>query len=333
MNKFIGKIALMTATMLWAGCDESDKKADESAKPQNVLEQTKKDILETVKNEKCGYPLIFEQPKLSGVSPLYGCCKTETEYLEDYSFEENGVFVEVSKWTKRGKKSNRDFKIIEKNIRGEAKVLFDFYKSFFEKNQLYMHSVLINVSLSKRGAVKKVVINSPKAEYAVFEKQIVDCMKQLRFKGLASSAFTLHFSFYIPVKENKLSNWDEWQQALSKSIVKAPKKSDIVVVYGFGLDVNYIWYVCRRRTPMLRHISRRYLKKNPKSNGTVVLKIDIGFGGFIEKIEIDFSTTGYKEFDEDVRNAVSRWFFGEKQIQGTIKIPFTFYRDDGAKNL
>lgn len=108
-SKYLGKFALMTAAMLWAGCNESDKKADESARPQNVLEQTKKNILETVKNEKCGYPLIFELPKVSGVSPLYGCCKTETEYLEDYSFEENGVFVEVSKWTKRGKKIKSGF--------------------------------------------------------------------------------------------------------------------------------------------------------------------------------------------------------------------------------
>ena len=91
-SKCFSKIALMSAAVLWAGCSESDKKADESARPQNVLEQTKKNILETVKNEKCGYPLIFELPKVSGVSPLYGCCKTETEYLEDYSFEEKRCF-------------------------------------------------------------------------------------------------------------------------------------------------------------------------------------------------------------------------------------------------
>lgn len=337
-SKYLGKLAMMTAAVLWAGCGDSELEADElvsqtnvQVKSQKVQEQPKKGllgILDAVQVFKPGYHPIIELPKLSGVTPLYGCCKTEKEYLEDFSFEEEGVFVEVSKWTKRGKKSNRDFKIIEKKIRGEAKVLFDFYKSFFEKNRLYMYSVFLKVSLDKKGVVKNIVVNSPEAEYAAFENQIVDYVKNLRFKGFASSTFSMDLNFYIPMKENKLSNWDEWQQALSKRFVKAPKRSDIVVVDAYGLDINDIWRVCRQRTPFLRQIYRNYLKKNPKFSGTVVLKIEVGFGGFFKKVEIDSSTTGDNEFDEKIRNAVSRWSFGKKQIQGTFKIPFTFYEKE-----
>ena len=334
-SKYLGKIALTAAAVLWAGCSDSELEADEpinvQVKSQKVQEQPKKGrlgILEAVQVFKPGYHPIIELPKLSGVTPLYGCCKTEKEYLEDFSFEEEGVFVEVSKWTKRGKKSNRDFKIIEKNIRGEAKVLFDFYKSFFEKNRLYMYSVFLKVSLDKKGVVKNIVVNSPEAEYAAFENQIVDYVKNLRFKGFASSAFSMNLNFYIPMKENKLSNWSEWRQALSKRSVKTPNRSDIVVVDAYGLDINDIWRVCRQRTPFLRQIYRNYLKKNPKFSETVVLKIEVGFGGFFKKVEIDSSTTGDNEFDEKIRNAVSRWSFGKKQIQGTFKIPFTFYEKE-----
>ena len=334
-SNYLGKIALMTAAVLWAGCSDSDLEVDESLSQTNVQEKSQKhqnqsqiEILNAVKIFKPGYHPKIDLPKLSGGSPLYGCCETEKEYLEDYSFEEEGVFVEVSKWTKHGKKSTRNFKIIEKIIHGDSKKLFYIYKSFFDKNRLYMHSVTLRVSLNKKGDVKNIEVDSPKMEYAAFEKQVVDYVKQLYFKGLASSAFTLRFNFYIPIKEYGLSNWNEWWQALSRRSVEAPKRSDIVVVDAFGLDINDIWRVCRQRTPFLRQIYRNYLNKNPKFSGSVVLKIDIGFGGLIENVEIDSSTTGDNEFDEKIRNAVSRWNFGKKQISGTFKVPFKFYEKE-----
>lgn len=306
-SKYLGKLALMAASVLWAS-----------------------DVDDAVKYVESEYSSLAALLNTSSTTVLYGCCETENEYLDEFSFEDKGVFVEVYKWTKHGKKGYRDFKIVERTVRGEIKKLFEAYKSFFEKEQLYMHTVSLSVSLGKKGAVKNVEIKSAETGYETFDKQIADRVKQLSFKGFTSSSFSLDFNFYIPIKELQLSNWAEWQQALINGLVKAPKKSDIAVVYGFGLDVNYIWYVCRRRTPMLRHLYKKYLRKNPKFSGTVVLKIDVGFGGLIEKIEIDSSTTGYKEFDEDVRTFVSRWFFGEKQIQGSVKIPFTFY--EGSHN-
>ena len=54
-SKYLGKIALMTAAVLWAGCGDSDKKADETvpqtsvkAKMQQVQEQPKKDIVDSL---------------------------------------------------------------------------------------------------------------------------------------------------------------------------------------------------------------------------------------------------------------------------------------------
>ncbi len=54
-SKYLGKIALMTAAALWAGCSDSEKKADETvsqtsvkAEPQQVQEQLKKETVESV---------------------------------------------------------------------------------------------------------------------------------------------------------------------------------------------------------------------------------------------------------------------------------------------
>ena len=54
-SKYLGKIALMTAAVLWAGCGDSDKKADETvtqtsvkAEPQQVQGQLEKETVESV---------------------------------------------------------------------------------------------------------------------------------------------------------------------------------------------------------------------------------------------------------------------------------------------
>ena len=83
-SKYLGKIALMTAAVLWAGCSDSELEADEpisqtnvQVKSQKVQRQPKKGLLDAVQVFKPGYHPIIELPKLSGVTPLYGCCKTE----------------------------------------------------------------------------------------------------------------------------------------------------------------------------------------------------------------------------------------------------------------
>ena len=57
-SKYLGKIALMAAAVLWAGCNDSEKKADEPLLQKNVKaeqqvqEQPKKDIVDSVKEAK-----------------------------------------------------------------------------------------------------------------------------------------------------------------------------------------------------------------------------------------------------------------------------------------
>ena len=54
-SKYLGKIALMTAAVLWAGCNDSDKKADETVsqktvkeEPQQVQELPQKDTVDSL---------------------------------------------------------------------------------------------------------------------------------------------------------------------------------------------------------------------------------------------------------------------------------------------
>jgi TonB family protein len=55
------------------------------------------------------------------------------------------------------------------------------------------------------------------------------------------------------------------------------------------------------------------------------LKFTIAPGGEIISISTVSSTTGFSEFDTEVKNAVSRWTFSKvKSGNTTVTIPFTF---------
>ena len=112
-----------------------------------------------------------------------------------------------------------------------------------------------------------------------------------------------------------------------KGSLRSLKLSEIVIVEGRREDVPAVLKTVRQRFPGMRHIYNKFLKKKPGFDGTVVLNIKINWDGIVENAEITSSTTGYEEFDEELRKAVCRWTFGEKRVRGTFKIPFTFYEN------
>ena len=86
-----------------------------------------------------------------------------------------------------------------------------------------------------------------------------------------------------------------------------------------------IMKVVRQRTPGLRHIYNKSLKKKPGFQGKVTLKFTIAPDGEINNISIASSTTGFSEFDNEIKNAVSRWTFSKVESgNSTVTIPFTF---------
>ncbi len=89
--------------------------------------------------------------------------------------------------------------------------------------------------------------------------------------------------------------------------------------------------VVRQRTPGLRHIYNKFLKQQPHFQGVVSLRFTIAPGGEIISISIASSTTGYGEFDNEIKTAVSRWNFGKFKCddgnvanETTVTYSFTF---------
>ena len=107
---------------------------------------------------------------------------------------------------------------------------------------------------------------------------------------------------------------------------RAPKENEIE--WGSGTasrSATDIMKVVRQRTPGLRHVYNKYLKKMPGFQGKVTLKFTIAPGGEIISIALASSTTGYSEFDNEIKNTVGRWKFSKvKSGNTTVTIPFTF---------
>ncbi len=112
----------------------------------------------------------------------------------------------------------------------------------------------------------------------------------------------------------------------AKGSIKTPSERDIDMGAGGGSrSAADIMKVVRQRTPGLRHTYNKFLKKKPGFQGKVTLKFTIAPGGEVISISIASSTTGYGEFDGEIKKAVSRWTFSKvKSGNTTVTIPFTF---------
>ena len=81
----------------------------------------------------------------------------------------------------------------------------------------------------------------------------------------------------------------------------------------------------RQRTPGLRHIYSKHLKKMSGFQGVITLKFTIVPNGEISDISIVSSTTQNREFDTEIQRYVSRWMFHKiKSGKTTVIIPLTF---------
>lgn len=111
-----------------------------------------------------------------------------------------------------------------------------------------------------------------------------------------------------------------------KGNLRPPSAKEIDMGAGTSSrSASDVMKVIRKRTPGLRHVYNKYLKMKPGFAGKVTFKFIIAPGGEIIGINIISSTTGYSEFDNEIKNSISRWTFGTvKSGNTTVTVPFTF---------
>lgn len=87
-SKYLGKIALMTAAVLWAGCGDSEKKADETV-PQTSVKAEQQQVQEQLKKETVEFVQEAESSASDSVSA------TEQEQPKDSLFKKAARIAKV----------------------------------------------------------------------------------------------------------------------------------------------------------------------------------------------------------------------------------------------
>ena len=99
--------------------------------------------------------------------------------------------------------------------------------------------------------------------------------------------------------------------------------TDEVDVTG-SMNHERVMKVVRQRLPGLSHLYNKYLKKKPRFQGKIVLKLDVNANGQVTYISVNSSTVNYPEFENEIAKAVSRWKFENSTGNTIITIPCTF---------
>ena len=165
----------------------------------------------------------------------------------------------------------------------------------------------------------------------LLEKKEKRRLDSLRDTGrLIDSGVTALYGVYV-ADSMVFANASAKKPPNSKGLVEFPDREKIQVAEESSLDKESVFNVLASYTPGLRHIySIKYLMKNPDKHfdGEIVFRLTIVADGSVKDIQIVSSTTGYKEFDEDIQKAVNRWRFPKvKSGETVVTFPITFHEN------
>lgn len=335
-RNYLGKFALMATSVLWASCSDADKNADKSPEQENSEFEFPVDS--KYLSLKIPFrPIQFEDS-------LFDTNGVSIKVFKDYSIESTLVY-------------NDDVEKIAQILRKETKSIYEIFDSFYKKEtcyELYVIYLTLNVSIGTNGVVENVRLSSFLYADQNFIKRITEYVKQIQFQGVGKNDVTLSISFCEPMKDEDFFKHEEGsfvihdfrEVPLKKSIkrktngaVSAPTGDELKLADGVGHDKDSVLKVIRQRTPGLRHIYNKHLRKNrakaclknsqdnfnPDFNGMVVFKLNINADGSVQKIEIQSSNTGNKDFDDEVKRALSRWKFPKMNSSEVVTFPITFF--------
>lgn len=337
-GKYLGMFVLLAAAMLWAGCSDVDKKADKSSEQ----EHTKIEL--SVDSKKETHEIYYDPDLL--LTTQFDTNGVSIKVFKDYSIESTLVY-------------NDDVEKIAQILRKETKPIYEIFDSFYKKetcHELYAVSVSLKVSIGTNGVVENIRLSSSLYADPNFTMKITEYVKQIRFQEVGKNNVSLSISFCKSIMDETLKIFlhgegpfivqDFREVPLKRSIIRkpngavsAPTSDEMKSTGGDEHDKDSILKVIRQRTPGLRHIYNKHLKKNrakaylknnhddikPDFNGMIVFKLNVNADGSVQKAEIQSSNTGNKDFDDEVKRALSRWKFPKMNSNVTVTFPLTFF--------
>lgn len=311
-SKYFSEIALMATAMLWAGCNvdkdsNNEKSVSSSSNSFGVAEVSNP----VESSDSAALPRVTEKDD-----------SLVSEILKD-SLDANAQTVVLLDSAKLLEK--------QRTIDSLMKAYFPIEWNDVEKKKDVYQNALMIFAKNRDSILKaRADLGSVMCYYGV----IVD-----RYKPRPHLGFKEDFKvgFNDGTGNSSVDGRSILQSLLGNSNV-FPSKWTLKVLYE-NIEfadkrtpnqdmLSRIKRVIRQRTPGLRHLYGKFLKKNPDNSfeGEITLKLTIAADGTVKKSSIKNSTTGVKSFDENIRTVVSRWTF-PKVKSGTIVVyvPIRFY--------
>ena len=352
-RNYLGKFALMATSVLWASCSDADKNADKSPEQEHAKIEYPEDSKKAV-DDKSSVTSHEKQKFHDNVYDLHNEPPNRDYRFDQTQFNANSVEIKVSRAVLIDDSLyNNDVEKIANTLREKTKDLFKTYDSFYKKDvhEQWSHLFLtLDIFINENGSVDKVEFDKVDNKVSKsFEKKIVEHLKRTRFKGVGKNIVSLSFDFYHPVKnfesferlEGLLYGSPAVPMIRAKGDVSIPMGDELKLSDGVIYDKAPILRVIRQRIPGLRHIYNKHLIRNraktcqknnqdnvdPDFNGTIVFQLNIDADGSVKKIEIQSSNTGNKDFDDEVKRAISRWIFPKLKSGEVVTFPITFFKN------
>ena len=311
-SKYFSEIALMATAMLWAGCN-----IDKDSKNEKSLSSASNSFGVAEVSKPAESPDSATLPHVSEKGDSLA-----SEILKD-SLDANAQTVVLLDSAKLLEK--------QRTIDSLMKAYFPIeWNDVEKKKDVYQYALMIFAKNRDSILKARSDLGSVMCYYGV----IVD-----RYKPRPHLGFKEDFKvgFNDGTGNSSVDGRSILQSLLGNSNV-FPSKWTLKVLYKniefadkqtVNQDmVSRVKRVFQQRSPGLKHIYRKFIKKNPNNtfDGVITLKLTIAADGRVKKSSIKGSTTGVKEFDEEIRKAVSRWTFS-KVDSGTIVVyvPIRFY--------
>jgi len=286
-SKFLGKVALMTAAALWAGCN-----VDKDSKEEKSVSST---------SNSFGVAEISKPVELPDSAAVQNVTEKDDSLSNEFqkdSLDANTQAVLLD--------SAKQFEL-QRTKDSLMRAFFPIERTHKEKrNRGLRHDIgcLLRYDSSKK-------IESACDFLKNIRTQAFDYGVVARF-GRDNDRFLKNFLDIVSRGTVKVLY--EKIESADKRILNQDMRSRVANEFRQSLKLNYIY--------------GKFLKKNSANTieGEITLKLTIAADGTVKETSIMESTTGVKEFDEEIRNAVSQWTFSKvKSGKIVVYVPIHFF--------
>ena len=183
------------------------------------------------------------------------------------------------------------------------------YNDFLKKRHGFEGQIEARIVVLRDGNVKKVEIVSATTDYPEFEKAISDDLMQWKYGSGDYNKCT----FRIPLKFKDESGNVQVKNEDGLTISKGRSAKKLKEVIGVNAQTHSL------------KIYNEFLKKRPRFQGQIVVRITVIPSGDVEKVEIVSATTDYPEFEKAISDDLMQWKYDSGDyVDCTFTVPLTF---------